>query len=188
MVTLVKMVVPSDFDDSIVLGQNTPNKFGVNLSALNLPANTGVKTFTLENKTLTIVTQSGSNPTVDLTPLFPAIVAEVFLKKVERVGNKIKFTVGEAGNTNSDNVLEIDVADLLPVTTDGATVLGDGTATNPLKVQISTATQNNLLKLGADGLYVSQDDLPTIQVAARTIRLVNASGETEIGYIYSTEQ
>ena len=185
MATDFRVVVPGDMGDTIKLGVKTPNKYDVDVSQLDLPP--GLTGLSLQGTVLTATTSTGQQ-TVDLSPMLPTVTAEVFLKQVQRQGNKIVFTVGEQGNTGSDTNLEVDVSDLLPVTTDGVTITGDGVTGTPLKVQISTATQNNLLKQGTDGLYVAQADLPQATPQARDIRLTNASGTTVVGYAYSTEQ
>lgn len=185
MATDFRVVIPSDMGDTIKLGVKVPNKYDVDVSLLDLPA--GLTGLSLQGTVLTATTSDGPQ-TVDLAPMLPTVVAEVFLKDVQRQDNKIVFTVGEKGNTTNDTTLEVDVADLLPVVADNITITGTGVSANPLKVQISSTTQDNLLKQGADGLYVAQADLPQATTEARDIRLVNASGTTVVAYGYSTEQ
>ena len=189
MATDFRVVIPSDMGSSIKLGVKEPNKYDVDVSQLDLPGSlTGLY---LEGTVLLATTSNiyADGPIkIDLAQMLPTVTAEVFLKQVQRQGNKIVFTVGEQGNTHNDTTLEVDVADLLPVVADNTTITGTGVTANPLKVQISTAKSDNLLKQGTDGLYVSQADLPQPTVQARDIRLVNASGQTVIGYIHSTEQ
>lgn len=180
-----RVVIPSDMGDTIKLGAKTPNKYDVDVTQLNLPASlTGLS---LTGTVLKATTSEGEK-TVDLAPMLPTIAAEIFLKDVQRQANKILFTVGEKNSAADDTILEVDVADLLPVVTDNTTITGTGVTTNPLKVQLSTAKTDNLLKQGADGLYVSEADIPVAETNARTVRLTNASGETVVGYIYDTEQ
>lgn len=180
-----RIVVPNDIGSTIRLGVKEPNKYDVDVSQLGLSS--GINSLELSGTTLTAKTANGDK-SVDLSSMLPAVVAEVFLKQVERQGNKIVFTVGEKGSTSSDTTLEVDVSDLLPVVTDNETIVGNGVTGTPLKVSISSTISNNLLKKTSDGLYVSRDDLPQPAVEPRTIRLTNASGDTVVGYIYNTEQ
>lgn len=185
MATDFRVVIPEDMGSSIKLGVKEPNKYDVDLSQLDLPA--GLTGLSLQGTVLTATTSDGP-VTVDLAPMLPAVTAEVFLKQVQRQGNKIVFTVGERGSTGNDTTFEVDVSDLLPVVADNTTITGTGVSANPLKVQISTSKSDNLLKQGTDGLYVSQADLLQPTAQARDIRLVNASGTTVVAYAYSTEQ
>lgn len=185
MATDFRVVTPNDMGNTIRLGAKEPNKYDVDLSQLDLPA--GLTGLSLQGTVLTATTSDGP-VTVDLAPMLPTVTAEVFLKQVQRQDNKIVFIVGEQGNTGNDTTLEVDIFDLLPVTTDGVTIIGDGVTDTPLKVQISISTPDNLLKQGADGLYVSQADLPQSATQVRDIRLTNASGTTVVAYAYSTEQ
>lgn len=183
MATDFRVIIPSDMGMSIKLGAKEPNKYDVDLSQLKLPA--GLSSLSLQGTTLKATTTDGEK-TVDLAPLLPTVTAEVFLKQVTRQANKIVFIVGERNNTTNDNRLEVDVSDLLPVVADNATITGTGVTGTPLKVRLS-AKSDNLLKQGADGLYVAKSDLPQQAVSSRNIRLVNASGTTVIGYAYDTE-
>ena len=93
--------------------------------------------------------------------------------------------MGIKKDTSQDNVLEVAVADMLPVQTDGMTLGGDGTAASTLKVRIDPRS-DNLLSYSPSGLHVAK---ASIQAApARGVRLVNATGETVLGYIYATEE
>lgn len=166
----------------------------MDLSQLDLPAS--VTGLTLQGTVLSVQTSDGDK-TVDLAPMLPQIAADVFLKNVQRQGNEIVFTVGIKDDTSQDTTFNIDIADLAPVQTDGITIVGNGTNGDTLRVQLSQdiATHgNNLLKQAGGGLYVSEMDIADLIVAntteeeLRDIRLVNASGQTVIGYIYSTEQ
>ena len=187
MATDIRVVTPSDVGSTIVLGAKVVGKYDVDLSALGLAgALTGLS---LAGTVLT-ATGLGGNTEIDLEPILPKIAADVFLKGVERTtDNKLKFTVGEKDSAANDTVFAIDVADLLPVATDGTTIGGNGTAADKLAVKIGTDA-GNLLKQGTDGLAVLPADVQALIPAtpARTIRLVNATGETEIGFIYATEQ
>lgn len=185
MATDFRVVVPNDIGTTIKLGAKVPNKYDVDVSQLDLPA--GLTGLSLQGTVLTATTSDGPQ-TVDLAPMLPIIVAEVFLKQVQRQGNKIVFTVGEKNSATNDTNLEVDVSDLLPVVADNTSIVGTGVTANPLKVKISTSKTDNLLKQGTDGLYVSQADLPQVTPQARDIRLVNASGTTVVAYAYSTEQ
>lgn len=127
----------------------------------------------------------------------PQIAADVFLKSVQRQGNQIVFIVGIKDDTSQDNTFSIDIADLAPVQTDGITIIGNGTNGDKLRIRFSQDTLThgtNLLKQADDGLYVSETDIINLLAAndpskePRDIRLVNASGQTVIGYIHSTEQ
>lgn len=192
MATDFRVVTPDDMGNTIRLGVKEPNKYDVDLSQLNLPASvTGV---TLQGTVLSVQTPDGDK-TVDLAPMLPQIAADVFLKNVQRQGNQIVFTVGIKDDTSQDSTFNIDIADLAPVQTDGITIVGDGTNGDILRVRLSPLTDgDNLLKLAVDGLYVSETDITDLIVAnaapkePRDIRLVNASGQTVIGYIHSTEQ
>lgn len=193
MATDFRVVTPDDMGNTIRLGAKEPNKYDVDVSQLNLPASvTGV---TLQGTVLSVQTPDGDK-TVDLAPMLPQIAADVFLKDVQRQGNQIVFTVGIKADASQDTTFNIDIADLAPVQTDGVTIVGDGTNADILRVQLAQLIggENNLLKLAGDGLYVSETDITDLIVAnaapkeLRDIRLVNASGQTVIGYIHSTEQ
>ena len=192
MATDFRVVTPDDMGNTIRLGAKEPDKYDVDVSQLNLPASvTGV---TLQGTVLSVQTPDGDK-TVDLAPMLPQIAADVFLKNVQRQGNKIVFTVGIKADASQDTTFNIDIADLAPVQTDGVTIVGDGTNVDILRVQLSQPIDgDNLLKLAGDGLYVSETDITDLIAAnaaptePRDIRLVNASGQTVIGYIHSTEQ
>lgn len=192
MATDFRVVTPDDMGNTIRLGVKEPNKYDVDVSQLNLPASvTGV---TLQGTVLSVQTPDGDK-TVDLAPMLPQIAADVFLKDVQRQGNQIVFTVGIKADASQDTTFNIDIADLAPVQTDGVTIVGNGTNGDILRVQLAQLLggENNLLKLAGDGLYVSETDITDLIVAnaapkeLRDIRLVNASGQTVIGYIHSTE-
>lgn len=192
MATDFRVVTPDDMGNTIRLGVKEPNKYDVDVSQLILPA--GVTGVTLQGTVLSVQTPYGDN-TVDLAPMLPQIAADVFLKNVQRQGNQIVFTVGIKDDTSQDSTFNIDIADLAPVQTDGITIVGDGTNGDILRVRLSQPIDgDNLLKLAGDGLYVSETDITDLIVAnaapkePRDIRLVNASGQTVIGYIHSTEQ
>lgn len=193
MATDFRVVTPDDMGNTIRLGVKEPNKYDVDVSQLNLPA--GVTGVTLQGTVLSVQTPDGDK-TVDLAPMLPQIAADVFLKDVQRQGNQIVFTVGIKADASQDTTFNIDIADLAPVQTDGVTIVGDGTNADILRVQLAQLIggENNLLKLAGDGLYVSEKDITDLIVdnaapkELRDIRLVNASGQTVIGYIHSTEQ
>ena len=192
MATDFRVVTPDDMGNTIRLGVKEPNKYDVDVSQLILPA--GVTGVTLQGTVLSVQTPYGDN-TVDLAPMLPQIAADVFLKNVQRQGNQIVFTVGIKADASQDTTFNIDIADLAPVQTDGITIVGDGTNGDILRVRLSQPIDgDNLLKLAGDGLYVSETDITDLIVAnavpkePRDIRLVNASGQTVIGYIHSTEQ
>lgn len=192
MATDFRVVTPDDMGNTIRLGVKEPNKYDVDVSQLNLPA--GVTGVTLQGTVLSVQTPDGDK-TVDLAPMLPQIAADVFLKDVQRQGNQIVFTVGIKADASQDTTFNIDIADLAPVQTDGATIVGNGTNGDILRVQLAQLIggENNLLKLAGNGLYVSETDITDLIVAnaapkeLRDIRLVNASGQTVIGYIHSTE-
>lgn len=192
MATDFRVVTPGDMGNTIRLGAKEPDKYDVDVSQLNLPASvTGV---TLQGTVLSVQTPDGDK-TVDLAPMLPQIAADVFLKDVQRQGNHIVFTVGIKADASQDTTFNIDIADLAPVQTDGITIVGDGTNGDILRVRLSQPMDgDNLLKLAGDGLYVSKTDITDLIAAnatpkePRDIRLVNASGQTVIGYIHSTEQ
>ena len=192
MATDFRVVTPGDMGNTIRLGAKEPYKYDVDVSQLNLPASvTGV---TLQGTVLSVKTPDGDK-TVDLAPMLPQIAADVFLKDVQRQGNHIVFTVGIKADASQDTTFNIDIADLAPVQTDGITIVGDGTNGDILRVRLSQPIDgDNLLKLAGDGLYVSKTDITDLIAAnatpkePRDIRLVNASGQTVIGYIHSTEQ
>lgn len=185
MATDFRVVVPSDLGETIKMGAKEANKYDVDVSKLDLPA--GVDSLELNGTTLTVKTAKGDK-SVDLAPMLPAITAELFLKNVERNGNDLVFTVGEQGNTTHDRTLRVSVADFLTTVTDNETLTGNGTTAQPLGVKVSTTQVGNLIKKNSDGIYVSPSDLPKPTAEPRTIRLVNASGQTVVGYIYNTEQ
>lgn len=194
MATDFRVVIPDDMGNTIRLGAKEPNKYDVDLSQLDLPAS--VTGLTLQGTVLSVQT-SGGDKTVDLAPILPQIAADVFLKSVQRQGNQIVFIVGIKDDTSQDNTFSIDIADLAPVQTDGITIIGNGTNGDNLRIRFSQDTLThgtNLLKQADDGLYVSETDIINLLAAIdvskepRDIRLVNASGQTVIGYIHSTEQ
>lgn len=192
MATDFRVVTPDDMGNTIRLGAKEPNKYDVDLSQLNLPPS--VTGLTLQGTVLSVQTPDGDK-TVDLAPMLPQIAADVFLKNVQRQGNQIVFTVGIKADASQDTTFNIDIADLAPVQTDGITIVGDGTNVDVLRVRLSQPIDgDNLLKLAGDGLYVSETDITNLidanaaPKAPRDIRLVNASGQTVIGYIHSTEQ
>ena len=194
MATDFRVVTPDDMGASIRLGAKEPNKYDVDLSQLDLPAS--VTGLTLQGTVLSVQTSDGDK-SVDLAPMLPQIAADAFLKNVQRQGNQIVFTVGIKDDTSQDTTFNIDIADLAPVQTDGITIVGNGANGDNLRVQLSQDTPthgNNLLKQAGGGLYVSETDITNLIAAnaaekePRDIRLVNASGQTVIGYIYSTEQ
>lgn len=194
MATDFRVVTPNDMGASIRLGAKEPNKYDVDLSQLDLPAS--VTGLTLQGTVLSVQTSDGEK-TVDLAPMLPQIAADAFLKNVEHRDEQIVFTVGIKDDTSQDSIFTVDVADLVPVRTDGITIVGNGTSDDTLRVQLSQDTPmhgNNLLKQADGGLYVSETDITNLITAnatstePRDIRLVNASGQTVIGYIHSTEQ
>lgn len=194
MATDFRVVTPDDMGASIRLGAKEPNKYDVDLSQLDLPAS--VTGLTLQGTVLSVQTSDGDK-TVDLAPVLTQIAADAFLKNVQRQGNQIVFTVGIKADTSQDTTFSIDIADLAPVQTDGITIVGNGANGDTLRVQLSQDTPthgNNLLKQAGGGLYVSETDIINLitsnaaPVEPRDIRLVNASGQTVLGYIHSTEQ
>lgn len=193
MATDFRVVTPDDMGNTIRLGAKEPNKYDVDVSQLDLPAS--VTGLTLQGTVLSVQTSDGGK-TVDLAPMLPQIAADAFLKNVQRQGNQIVFTVGIKDDTSQDTTFSIDIADLAPVQTDGITIVGNGANGDNLRVQLSQDTPthgNNLLKQAGGGLYVSETDITNLITAnaapkePRDIRLVNASGQTVIGYIHSTE-
>lgn len=194
MATDFRVVTPDDMGASIRLGAKEPNKYDVDLSQLDLPAS--VTGLTLQGTVLSVQTSDGDK-TVDLAPMLPQIAADAFLKNVQRQGNQIVFTVGIKDDTSQDTTFNIDIADLAPVQTDGITIVGNGANGDTLRVQLSqdiSTHGNNLLKQAGGGLYVSETDITdlfaanTTEPELRDIRLTNATGQTVVGYIYSTEQ
>lgn len=131
--------------------------------------------FSLQEKTLHIRLGQDAEKTVDLTPMLPAVVAEVFLKDVKKVGDELRFTVGEKDNTENDTTLKVNVSDLLPVQVDNVTLAGEGIDGNVLRAKISQEA-GNAIEIKDDGLYVAPASAP--------IRLVNATGKTELGRIF----
>ena len=194
MATDFRVVTPDDMGASIRLGAKEPNKYDVDLSQLDLPAS--VTGLTLQGTVLSVQTSDGDK-TVDLAPMLPQIAADAFLKNVQRQGDQIVFTVGIKADTSQDTTFNIDIADLAPVQTDGITIVGNGANGDTLRVQLSQDTPthgNNLLKQAGGGLYVSETDITDLITSnaapaePRDIRLTNATGQTVVGYIYSTEQ
>ena len=194
MATDFRVVTPDDMGASIRLGAKEPNKYDVDVSQLDLPA--GVTGLTLQGTVLSVQTSDGDK-TVDLSPILPKIATDAFLKNAERQGNQLVFTVGIKSDDSQDTTFNIDIADLAPVQTDGITIVGNGANGDTLRVQLSQDIPthgNNLLKQAGGGLYVSETDITNLIAAnatptePRDIRLVNASGQTVLGYIHSTEQ
>ena len=184
MATDFRVVIPADLGSTIVLGAKEPNKYDVAKDALGISEVTEVH---LQGTTLQVTTTTGVK-SVDLAPILPQVTAEIFLKSVTKQGNELVFVVGEKNSTTNDTTLRIDVADLLPVKSDGVTIGGTGVETDKLAVKVSTATSGNLVKVATDGLYVSATDVANaVPKPTRDIRLVNATGTTVVGYIYSSE-
>lgn len=189
-----RVVTPDDMGNSIKLGIKEANKYDVDIAQLDIPEQvTGVS---LQGTQLKLETIKGEK-TVDLAPLLPKIVADVFLKNAERQEGNIVFTVGNKDNADDDKTFTINIADLASVTPDGEGIVGKGTTDDKLRVNISADTANfttNLLKQSATGLYVSDTEVKrlitenTPAKEPRGVRLVNASGETVLGYLYATEQ
>lgn len=186
-----RVVTPDDMGNSIKLGIKEANKYDVDIAQLDIPEQvTGVS---LQGTQLTLETIKGEK-TVDLAPMLPKIVADVFLKNVQRQDNQIAFTVGIKADTSQDTTFTIDIADLIPVHTDNATIMGNGVNGNSLRVQLSQDTAShgiNLLKQSSNGLYVGTADvvdLITSNNPSRDVRLVNASGQITLGYLHSTEK
>lgn len=197
MATDYAVVIPTDLGTTLKLGVKEQGKYDVDISQLDLPASiTAARTDTSAGKKEIVLATGKGDVRLDISPLLPAVVTEIFLKSVTRdtSTNELVFTVGERGTTTNDTVLRVSVADLLPVVSDGVTVSGNGTAGSKLAVRISTA-QGNLLKSTAQGLVVNTADVQTIArneaaaaAPARTIRLTNATGTQVVGYAYNTEQ
>ena len=72
---------------------------------------TTIKSLSLNGTVLTLDTSDGSK-TVDLASMLPTITTDLFLKDVQRVADKIVYTVGEQGTTTNDTTFEIDISDL----------------------------------------------------------------------------
>lgn len=188
------VVTPSDLGATIVLGTLAEGKYDVDISQLQLPDSiSAIRVDTSSGKKEIIFTTNNGEQKVDISPLLPTVVSEVFLKSVTKDNNELVFTVGERGTTSNDTVLRVSVADLLPVTADGTTITGNGTASSKLAVRISTAS-GNLLKSTPQGMVVTTEDVQTIarQEAAtaaprRTVRITNATGTRVVGYAYETE-
>lgn len=197
MATDYAVVIPTDLGTTLKLGVKEQGKYDVDISQLDLPASiTAARTDTSAGKKEIVLATGKGDVRLDISPLLPAVVTEIFLKSVTRdtSTNELVFTVGERGTTTNDTVLRVSVADLLPVVSDGVTVSGNGTVGSKLAVRISTA-QGNLLKSTAQGLVVNTADVQTIArneaaaaAPARTIRLTNATGTQVVGYAYNTEQ
>lgn len=188
MATDFRVVTPDDLGQTLKLNAKTQNKYDVDITQLDLPA--GIDSFELAGTVLTAKTNKGDKQ-IDLAPMLPKVVADTFLKGVEKQGNKLVFTIGKKDG-GVDTTVQVDVADLLPVVADNTTITGTGIAGNPLKVSISN-TGTNLLKDSGAGLGVGTADVEAIvrRVAvtpARDVRLVNATGQTVLGYLHSTEQ
>ena len=185
----IRVVVPSDIGNTIKLGAKEANKYDVDVSALELPEQ--VTDVTLQGTTLTVKTVGGDK-TVDLAPMLPQVVLDTVLKKVEKQGNNLVFTVGNKDNEDANTTLEVDVADLLPVVADEQSITGTGVEADKLAVKLA-AGGDNLITKSADGITVSkaaiQAMLPKeVVIPARDVRLVNASGTAIVGYIHSTAQ
>lgn len=177
-----RIVVPSDMGNTIVLGSD--NKYNVDINSLP----DQIQGISLEGTEIVVTTLKGTHRR-DLAPILPQLAADTFLKKVERTGGDIVFTVGAKDNDDNNNMFTINVSDLLPVKVNN-TLVGDGTDGKELGVKVSTSTDSNLLKATDDGLYVSKADIEAIipQVKPRNVKLTNASGNTVVGYIYDSEQ
>lgn len=188
MATDVRVVVPDDLGLTIRMGAKIPNKYDIDVSQLDLPSS--VTQLTLQNGVLTAVTTDGANPSVDLKPMLPAMAKDLLLKSVTREGTEIVFTVGGKTSKSDDTQLRVDVSDLLPVQADGVTITGDGTVGDKLSVQVS-AVEGNLLTKEADGLAVKPLTIEqavkkaTSEIPSCDTRLVNATGQTTLGYICS---
>lgn len=95
----------------------------------------GVSGVALAGTTLRLTLADGTTKEANLAGLIPAQKADHFLKKVEKVGSNLRFTVGAQGTTDGETTVEIPVADLVPVSSDNVTLEGNGTAANPLKIK-----------------------------------------------------
>lgn len=185
----VKVVVPSDIGNTIKMGAKTPNKYDVDVSALELPQQlTGLQL----RGTRLVANTTGGDKEIDLAPMLPQVVLDTVLKKVEKRRDNLVFTVGNKDNDDANKELTVSVASLLPVVSDGETIDGVGVEASKLSVKILSSA-DNLLKKADGGLTVSKSEIQALvssapSAAARTIRLVNASGQTVVGYIHDTEQ
>ena len=189
MATDVRVVIPSDLGTTFKMGLKQANKYDVDVDQLSFPEQ--VKDVTLRGTILTVETVGGDK-FVDFSPMLPQVVLDTVLKHVEKRDNKIVFTVGNKANEDANTTFEVDVADLLPVVADEETIGGTGVEASKLYVKVAPDA-NNLLKKTPDGLSVSKAEIeallpPAPPADARTMRLVNASGQTVIGYIHETEQ
>ena len=184
MATDVRVVTPNDLGDSLRLGVLESGKIDVDVSKLDLPPT--ITGLTLSGTELTINTTNGKH-TVDLEPVLPNVVADVFLKGV-RVNDdyKLVFTVGKDGDTTEDITLEADLRNYFTLEIDSYTLSGTGRSGDPLKVSIS-GESDNLLEETDSGLYISRYSLNIPKPDVRDIRLTDASGNTVLGYIHSTE-
>lgn len=185
MATDVRVVTPNDLGDSLRLGALTAGKIDVDVSKLDLPPS--ITGLTLTGTTLNINT-TGDTHTVDLSPMLPNVVADLFLKDVALGSNdNLVFTVGAADDTSKDRTLEVSLHDYIHLEVDSYTLSGTGRSGDPLKVFISSES-DNLLEETASGLYISKTMLNIPKPDSRDIRLTNASGTTVLGYIHATEQ
>lgn len=191
MATDVRVVVPGDIGETIKLGVREPNKYDVDFGMYPLPEPRHLTGATLQGTTLLLHRASDGDVTVDLASMLPNVVTEIFLKDVVIRDNQLRFTVGGQDNEDDDITLDVDLASLIPVTTDGQTIGGNGTVGNPLKLNLATGG-NNLLKQTPDGVAITEDDIARVvqnNLPTHTagVRLVNASGQTVLGYIHETE-
>lgn len=188
MATDVKIIVPEDIGSTISLGAKEANKYDVNVSALDLPEQ--LTSLSLRGTNLVANTTKGDK-VVDLAPMLPKVVLDTVLKKVEKRGEDLVFTVGNKEDENANQELKVSVGSILPVVSDGETIEGTGVDSSKLSIKVASG-DDNLLEKGSDGLTVSKAKIQAlipsgVQVGSSPIRLVNASGQTVVGYISDTE-
>lgn len=91
--------------------------------------------------------------------------------------------------------LDLLVDEGMSVKADNYTIVGEGTSSDPLAVNLSNDS-DSLLKHVGDGIAVLGSDVETVALKkdvelakklTRDIKLTNVTGQTVIGYLYSTE-
>ena len=187
----MRIVTPDNMGDTLKLGVVTEGKYDVNVEGLTLPD--PVADFRIDQsqgKKELVLQTTGGEKRLDITPLLPPVAVDIALKsgRYDQGSKSFVFTVGQAGNTNSDSTVIVPASDLLPVSSDGTTITGSGTEQSKLAVRVSS-TSGNLLKSDATGLSVATADIQRVAneaVAAGApefdVRFVDASGRTVLGY------
>lgn len=109
----------------------------------------------LNGATLRFTDTAGATHDVNLASLIPASKADRFLSNVQYDSKAKKLTFTTSAKGEADTTFEVNVSDLLPVVATTG-LQGDGTAANPLRVDIGSMAGGGLVA-GAGTLNVNYD-------------------------------